>query len=102
VTADFVVWSGHKMYAPFGAGVLIGPREAFTDGDPFLAGGGAVELVDLDEVMWTDPPKRLLSNPLRVLAFSIGIEKNGGRAGQVGSEPAVVGRDGDVRAFGGS
>jgi selenocysteine lyase/cysteine desulfurase len=58
VTADFVVWSGHKMYAPFGAGVLIGPREAFTDGDPFLAGGGAVELVDLDEVMWTDPPNR--------------------------------------------
>ena len=24
-SADFVVWSGHKMYAPFGAGVLIGP-----------------------------------------------------------------------------
>ena len=24
--ADFVAWSGHKMYAPFGAGVLIGPR----------------------------------------------------------------------------
>ena len=25
-TADYLVWSGHKMYAPFGAGVLIGPR----------------------------------------------------------------------------
>ena len=23
--ADFLAWSGHKMYAPFGAGVLIGP-----------------------------------------------------------------------------
>jgi selenocysteine lyase/cysteine desulfurase len=46
------------MYAPFGAGVLIGPRDAFTDGDPFLAGGGAVDLVDLDEVAWTDPPDR--------------------------------------------
>ncbi len=56
--ADFVVWSGHKMYAPFGAGVLIGPRTAFTHGDPFLAGGGAVDLVDLDEVAWTDPPDR--------------------------------------------
>ncbi len=56
--ADFVAWSGHKMYAPFGAGVLIGPRAAFTDGDPFLAGGGAVDLVDLDEVVWTDPPDR--------------------------------------------
>ena len=56
--ADFVVWSGHKMYAPFGGGVLVGPREVFADGDPFLAGGGAVDLVDLDEVVWTDPPER--------------------------------------------
>ena len=39
--ADFLAWSGHKMYAPFGAGVLVGPRSAFTEGDPFLAGGGA-------------------------------------------------------------
>lgn len=46
------------MYAPFGAGVLVGPRRAFADGDPFLAGGGAVDLVDLDEVTWTDPPER--------------------------------------------
>ncbi len=57
-TVDFVAWSGHKMYAPFGAGALIGPRRAFAEGDPFLAGGGAVDLVDLDEVMWTDPPER--------------------------------------------
>ena len=56
--ADFLAWSGHKMYAPFGAGVLLGPRDAFTRGDPFLAGGGAVDLVDLDEVVWTDPPER--------------------------------------------
>src|SRR6516225_2925417 len=56
--ADFLAWSGHKMYAPFGAGVLVGPRQAFADGDPFLAGGGAVDLVDLDEVAWTDPPDR--------------------------------------------
>jgi selenocysteine lyase/cysteine desulfurase len=57
-SADFIAWSGHKMYAPFGAGVLIGPRSAFADGDPFLAGGGAVDLVMLDEVVWADPPDR--------------------------------------------
>ena len=55
---DYVAWSGHKMYAPFGAGVLVGPRESFASGEPFLAGGGAVELVDLDEVLWTAPPER--------------------------------------------
>jgi selenocysteine lyase/cysteine desulfurase len=56
--ADFVAFSGHKLYAPFGAGALIGPRAAFADGEPFLAGGGAVELVDLDEVIWAPPPER--------------------------------------------
>jgi selenocysteine lyase/cysteine desulfurase len=56
--ADFVAWSGHKMYAPFGASAFVGPRRVFADGDPFLAGGGAVDLVDLDEVVWTDPPER--------------------------------------------
>ncbi|HTW06376.1 MAG TPA: aminotransferase class V-fold PLP-dependent enzyme [Acidimicrobiales bacterium] len=56
--ADFLVWSGHKMYAPFGAGVLIGPRRTFLDGEPFLVGGGAVDLVTLDEVVWTAPPDR--------------------------------------------
>jgi selenocysteine lyase/cysteine desulfurase len=55
---DFVAFSGHKLYAPFGAGALIGPRQAFSEGDPFLAGGGAVDLVELDEVLWTEPPER--------------------------------------------
>jgi selenocysteine lyase/cysteine desulfurase len=55
---DYVAFSGHKLYAPFGAGALIGPRRTFESGDPFLAGGGAVDLVDLDEVIWTEPPER--------------------------------------------
>ena len=33
--ADFLAWSGHKMYAPFGAGVLVGPRQVLAAGDPF-------------------------------------------------------------------
>jgi selenocysteine lyase/cysteine desulfurase len=57
-TADFLAFSGHKLYAPFGAGALVGPRELFETGDPFLAGGGAVDLVGLEEVVWTAPPDR--------------------------------------------
>ncbi|MGO8873275.1 MAG: aminotransferase class V-fold PLP-dependent enzyme [Acidimicrobiales bacterium] len=56
--ADFLAFSGHKLYAPFGSGALIGPRSLFETGDPFLAGGGAVDLVGLDEVVWTTPPDR--------------------------------------------
>src|SRR5581483_6455739 len=57
-TADFVTWSGHKMYAPFGAGVLIGPRAFFARGDPFLFGGEAADYVELDQVIWSEPPQR--------------------------------------------
>jgi len=56
--ADFLAWSGHKMYAPFGVGVLVGPRRVFLAGDPFLAGGGSAAMLDLDEVAWLDPPER--------------------------------------------
>ncbi len=55
---DYLAFSGHKLYAPYGAGALIGPRRTFEEGDPFLAGGGAVDLVDLNEVIWTEPPER--------------------------------------------
>jgi selenocysteine lyase/cysteine desulfurase len=57
-TADYLALSGHKLYAPFGSGALVGPRALFETGDPFLAGGGAVDLVGLDEVIWTAPPDR--------------------------------------------
>ena len=57
-SADYLAFSGHKMYAPFGSGALVGPRRTFETGDPFLAGGGAVDLVGLDEVVWTAPPDR--------------------------------------------
>ena len=56
--ADYLAFSGHKLYAPYGAGALVGPRATFATGDPFLAGGGAVDLVGLDEVVWTEPPDR--------------------------------------------
>ena len=38
--ADYLAWNGHKMYAPFGAGALVGPRRTFAMGDPFLAAAG--------------------------------------------------------------
>ena len=55
---DFVVLAGHKMYAPFGTGALIGPREVFSQGEPDYRGGGTVDVVTLDEVYWSEPPHR--------------------------------------------
>lgn len=55
---DVLALSGHKMYAPFGAGALIAPRRVFADGDPLLVGGGAVAAVGLDDVLWAGGPDR--------------------------------------------
>jgi len=38
---DWVALSGHKLYAPFGAGVLAGRADWLRSGEPYLAGGGA-------------------------------------------------------------
>ena len=55
---DYLAASAHKMYAPFGAGVLIGPRATFAKGAPDYSGGGTVEIVTEDDVYWTAPPER--------------------------------------------
>jgi selenocysteine lyase/cysteine desulfurase len=55
---DYVTISAHKMYAPFGTGALIGRRDTFEQGDPDLRGGGTVEIVTLDDVVWAEPPDR--------------------------------------------
>jgi selenocysteine lyase/cysteine desulfurase len=55
---DFISISAHKMYAPFGTGALIGRKDIFEHGDPDMTGGGTVEIVTLDNVVWTGPPER--------------------------------------------
>ncbi|AUI49437.1 aminotransferase class V-fold PLP-dependent enzyme [Arthrobacter crystallopoietes] len=55
---DYVVLSGHKLYAPFGAGAIIGRADWLDSGTPHLAGGGAVKQVRLDGVVWTTGPAR--------------------------------------------
>ena len=55
---DFLAFSGHKLYAPFGTGVLVARDEALAGGLPLLRGGGAVRLVSLDDVAWSSLPHR--------------------------------------------
>ncbi|MBE0642830.1 MAG: aminotransferase class V-fold PLP-dependent enzyme [Bacteroidetes bacterium] len=55
---DFIAYSAHKMYAPYGIGVLIGPKEYFSTGDPDMVGGGVVDIVETDFVAYSAPPAR--------------------------------------------
>ena len=56
--ADYVAFSGHKTYAPFGAGALVGRRDWLDVGTPHLAGGGAVRDVQRSRTLWQPAPAR--------------------------------------------
>ncbi len=75
---DYVTVSAHKMYAPFGTGALVGRRDTFEVGDPDMPGGGTVEIVTLDDVVWAEPPDRDEAgspNTLGAIAFAAAIKQ---------------------------
>ncbi|GAA2224042.1 aminotransferase class V-fold PLP-dependent enzyme [Streptomyces indiaensis] len=60
---DWVAFSGHKLYAPFGSGVLAGRADWLRAAEPYLAGGGASRKVSRREdggvdVEWHDNAAR--------------------------------------------
>lgn len=56
--ADFLVFSGHKMLAPAGIGVLYGRRRHLETMHPTLLGGGMVDAVATGGVTLRPPPER--------------------------------------------
>lgn len=55
---DFIVYTSHKLYSPFGIGVLVGPRDFFNNAEPDITGGGTVKIVTNEEVYWEETPSR--------------------------------------------
>ncbi|QFZ22566.1 aminotransferase class V-fold PLP-dependent enzyme [Saccharothrix syringae] len=59
---DYAVLSGHKLYAPFGAGALVGRSDWLQAAEPYLLGGGATARVtdrgDRLAVAWSGAPER--------------------------------------------
>ncbi len=69
--ADFFVFSGHKMLAPMGIGVLYGKRKHLESMPPFLSGGEMIETVTTDKIVYAEVPHR----------FEAGTVNVGGAAG---------------------
>ena len=55
---DFAAFSGHKMLAPSGVGVLFGKTELLSMLPPFLTGGSMIEHVTMENTTFTYPPQR--------------------------------------------
>ncbi|MFC6706040.1 aminotransferase class V-fold PLP-dependent enzyme [Flexivirga alba] len=55
---DWVAFSGHKLYAPYGAGVLAGRSDWLDAAEPYLPAGGATSRVHHDHTQWQLGPAR--------------------------------------------
>ena len=56
--ADFYVFSGHKMLAPFGIGALYGKKALLEAMPPFLTGGEMIEFVTREDATWAPLPAK--------------------------------------------
>ena len=55
---DFLAFSGHKMYAPMGIGVLYAKRELLEQMPPFLCGGEMIDSVSRTGAVWAEVPHK--------------------------------------------
>jgi cysteine desulfurase/selenocysteine lyase len=56
---DFLVFSGHKIYAPTGIGVLYGKKEILETLPPYQTGGDMIRSVSFEKTTFNDLPYRL-------------------------------------------
>ncbi len=71
--ADFVAFTGHKLYGPTGVGVLRGRFDLLAELPPFLGGGEMIETVDLSGTTFAEPPHRFeAGTPMIAEAIGLG------------------------------
>ena len=74
IDADFLVFSGHKMLAPMGVGVVYGKEELLEKMPPFLTGGDMIEYVQEQEATFAQLPYKLEAGTQNVEAV-IGLAR---------------------------
>ena len=61
IDCDFMAFSGHKMLAPFGIGVLYGKKEILDEMPPLFGGGGTVSGVSPEKIEFVSVPEKFES-----------------------------------------
>ena len=64
--ADFYVFSGHKMLAPMGIGVVYGKKKLLNSMPPFLTGGEMIEYVELNSATYAEVPHKFEAGTVNV------------------------------------
>lgn len=74
---DFAAFSGHKMLAPSGVGVLYGRAQILQALPPFLTGGSMIEHVTMEKTTYAPPPQRYeagVPNMSQVVGLGAAVE----------------------------
>ena len=58
IDADFYCFSGHKLYAPTGIGVLYGKKELLDEMPPYQGGGDMIKSVTFEKTVYNDVPQK--------------------------------------------
>lgn len=58
IDCDFFAFSGHKVFGPFGIGVLWGKHELLDSMPPFLTGGEMIDSVSETDAVWAPVPEK--------------------------------------------
>ena len=73
IGADFVAFTGHKLYAPTGIGVLWGRYDLLAAMPPFMGGGEMIETVSMASSTFAEPPHRFeAGTPMIAEAIGLG------------------------------
>jgi cysteine desulfurase/selenocysteine lyase len=72
--SDFYAFSGHKLYGPFGLGVLHARRELLDSMHPPVTGGGMVDQVEAERSSYAAPPRRFEAGTPN-LSAALGLER---------------------------
>ena len=86
---DFYAFSGHKMYAPTGSGVVYGKAELLERMNPFQGGGDMIKTVTFEKTTYADLPNKMEAGT-PAIASQIGLGAAIDYLNSIGREQAAV------------
>ena len=86
---DFYAFSGHKMYAPTGSGIVYGKLELLDKMNPFQGGGDMIKTVTFEKTTYADPPNRFEAGT-PAIASQIGLGAAIDYLNNIGRESAAA------------
>ena len=87
--ADFYVFSGHKMFAPTGSGIVYGKIELLEKMNPFQGGGDMIKTVTFERTIYADPPNKFEAGT-PAIASQIGLGAAIDYLNSIGREQAAA------------